>query len=88
MNQYDQDLVKLILTQVGVAEGEPTTEQLDNIKRDLQIIIDSGQKVSDSTFRRVVLKYCREGLLFILNSVDNSDLDTILMLALKATPKR
>jgi hypothetical protein len=88
MSQYDQGLIRIILTQVGVAPGEPTPEQLNKIKNELRSIINSGRKISHVEFRDVVLKYCRKGLLLALDSVDNSDLDTILMLALKATPKR
>ncbi|MEZ8096565.1 hypothetical protein ACED51_20880 [Photobacterium swingsii] len=88
MDMYDKALVRKIVTTVGVALGEPTPYQLERIKVDLQNIIQSGRKVDHGELSRVVYKYCRRGPLVCLDSVDNSDLDTVLMLALRATPKK
>lgn len=60
----------------------PTRQQLTDIENDINDSIKSGKVLSKSDCRNIVVKHCGSTKMFVTKGVDNSDLNTLLSLAI------
>jgi len=63
---------------------EPTAEQLSNIKKILLQIQSRGEILTADDWRKAVTSICPSAGKYKYAGVDNSDLDTLLALAIQA----
>lgn len=61
----------------------PTQQQLEVIKQDINAAIASGKTLSRTECQHLVVKHCGSTTMFITEGVDNSDLNTLLAMAVK-----
>ena len=61
----------------------PTPQQLVAIKKEINEAIQDGQRLSKSDCQHVVVKHCGPTEMMCFSSVDNSDLNTLLALAVQ-----
>lgn len=81
MTLHDQNLAHSIKIRFGLPPHEPTSEQLNKIKADICAIA----RPTESDWYRVIVKYCPRAGRHHSAGVDNSDLNTLLALAIDAT---
>lgn len=62
---------------------KPTQQQLFSIKKEIDDAIRNGQRLSKSDCQHIVTKHCGPTEMMIFSSVDNSDLNTLLALAVQ-----
>lgn len=72
----------------GTGPGEPNSEQLAKIIAEILTIQAAGSKVSDKVWRDAVHKHCPSAGHYKYAGIDNSDLNTLLALAVQATNKK
>lgn len=80
MENYDVLLARALKIKFGTAPSEPTSGQLEAIKREVSQI----NAPNDSDWARIVAKYCSGFGSCFYGGVDNSHLNTILMMAIQA----
>ena len=85
MTNYDGDLAHSIMMKFGTAPGEPNESQLTNIKQEIDAIRKAGSLPSEEDWRKVVKRFCPSAGSWIRKGVDNSDLNTLLLLAIEAS---
>jgi len=83
MNKNDKNLAHSIKMKFGTAPNSPTSYQLEKIKSDLQSIIAQGAIPTEKDWSTIVSKHCPDAGTYAYLGVDNSDLQTLLMLATK-----
>lgn len=83
MNKYDQELAHRLKLKFGTAPHEPTQQQLNLIKGDVQASVNKGVKLSESDWFLIVKRYCPGAGTHLYAGQDNSDLVTLLQLATK-----
>lgn len=83
MNKYDQELAHRLKLKFGTAPHEPTQQQLNSIKRDVQALVKKGGKPSEADWFLIVKLYCPGAGTHGYAGQDNSDLVTLLQLATK-----
>ncbi|MGX9460401.1 hypothetical protein ACWXWU_04050 [Shewanella sp. A14] len=72
----------------GLEDWHPTTQQLAAIEKDINEAIRSGKTLSRTECQHIVGKHCGSVRMLVTKSVDNSDLNTLLALAMaKGTTK-
>ena len=85
MNTFDNDLAHLIMIKFGTSPQEPSESQLAKIKASIKAL---GRVATEADWRRVVQIYCPGTGRHFYAGLDNSDLNTLLSLALQATQGR
>ncbi|MDD2468331.1 MAG: hypothetical protein PHI97_30495 [Desulfobulbus sp.] len=81
MTKNDQMLAHSLKIKFGLPPNEPSEEQLSKIKRDIHAIY----KPTNSDWHRIIVKYCPKAGSYHYSGLDNSDLNTLLSLAIDAT---
>ncbi|EJC6798640.1 hypothetical protein RGL59_004388 [Vibrio parahaemolyticus] len=62
---------------------KPTAQQLVAIEKEINDAILSGKRLSRSDCQHIVVKHCGSTEMMAFSSVDNSDLNTLLALAVR-----
>ena len=74
-----------------IYEWNPSPQQLISIRDEVKKRIQKGERLDLSSCQQIISKHCPSARLVVTEGVDNSDLNTLLMLALKkgeqANPK-
>ncbi|MCH5532403.1 hypothetical protein L6205_25050 [Pseudomonas syringae pv. syringae] len=78
----DQELAHTLRMRFGLPPAQPTDAQLANIKAAIKQIKDFGRTATQADLADVVKKYCPGVGEWIYKGADNSDLNTLLALAL------
>jgi hypothetical protein len=81
VNQYDVELARLLKIRFGTAPQEPSERQLNEIKRAIEAIRNSGRLPTWADWQVLVYRYCPGAGQHRYAGMDNSDLDTLLALA-------
>lgn len=79
MNKTANELAKLC----HISQWNPSEKQIALIEQELLAIINNGEVINRARCQKVVAKHCPNTIFMLLDSVDNSDLNTLLMLAIK-----
>jgi hypothetical protein len=66
-----------------IVKWTPTDYQISLIFSDFSKRIDKGETLSISDCQGIILKYCPDSQFMFFDSVDNSDLNTLIILAMK-----
>ena len=78
------DNFKKELSQIGqVYEWTPTREQLDAISNEIENEIRDGQKLNVGKIQSIISRHCPGALFGLFEGTDNSDLNSLLLLAIK-----
>nr|WP_298114090.1 hypothetical protein [uncultured Pseudomonas sp.] len=83
----NERLAHSLRMQFGLPPGQPSDSQLVNIKAAIKRIRDQGQTPNRSDWERAVNEYCPGAGSWSYSGIDNSDLNTLLALAI-ANAKR
>lgn len=67
----------------GLESWYPTAQQIAAIEKDINEAIRNGKILSRTICQNIVIKHCGSVRMLMLKSVDNSDLNTLLALAIK-----
>jgi hypothetical protein len=67
----------------GLENWHPTAQQLAAIEKVINEAIRSGKTLSRTDCQNIVVKHCGSVRMLMLKSADNSDLNTLLSLAIK-----
>lgn len=78
----DQELAHALRMRFGLPPAQPTDAQLANIKAAIKRIKDLERTVTQNDWAEAVKKYCPGVGEWIYRGADNSDLNTLLALAL------
>lgn len=84
----DAMLAHSLKIKFGTAPGEPTGAQLQLIKAAIQRIQSSGRTPSEQDWRSAVSMYCPSTGHYRYAGVDNSDLNTLLAMAIQVANKQ
>ncbi|WP_175891405.1 hypothetical protein [Burkholderia cepacia] len=79
----DEKLGRSLKLRFRLAPAEPTTQQLSRIKAAISDVIASGRLPTDNDWYRAVAANCSSTGKYVYGGVDNSDLNTLLALALQ-----
>lgn len=83
MDTNNQKLAHALKIKYGLPPMGPTSEQLEKIKQHISTIYASGKTPSDADWRFAVYKYCPGAGSWKYAGLDNSDLNTLLTVAMK-----
>lgn len=83
----DQKLAHSLKMKFGTAPGDPTDAQLSLIKRDILKINASGRVPTEADWLEAVSRYCPQTGHYSYHGIDNSDLNTLLSLAIQVAKK-
>ncbi len=67
----------------GLENWNPTKQQLEAIEKEINDAIRSGKTLSRTDCQHIVTKHCGSVRMLLLKSADNSDLNTLLTLAIR-----
>lgn len=67
-----------------IAEWDPSEEQIREISSEIKREIRSGKQLRVADCQALVSRFCPDALFVGLEGLDNSDLNTLLLLATKA----
>jgi hypothetical protein len=80
----DEKLAHSLKMQFGLAPGEPNWTQLNLIKTAINRIQQSGRQPTHNDWAEAVATACPSTGKYVYSGVDNSDLNTLLVLALQS----
>jgi len=80
----DDQLRHAIKMKYGTAPQDPDNQQLDQIKKQLKAIVDSGRIPTADEWWNIVHTNCPSAGKYRYAGIDNSDLTTLLKLATKS----
>lgn len=84
----NEKLAHSLKVKFGTAPGEPTSAQLLQIKAAIQRIKSSGRTPSEQDWFSAVSMYCPNTGQYLYKGIDNSDLNTLLALAIQVANKQ
>ncbi|ENT6810196.1 TPA: hypothetical protein I7126_23335 [Vibrio vulnificus] len=79
----NKNLEKFLREHCNLINWNPTPLQLKAIQKEIEEAIANGKRLSRSDCQHIVVKHCGSTEMMLLDSVDNSDLNTLLSLATK-----
>ncbi|MGL6492342.1 hypothetical protein ACSZNX_15130 [Aeromonas veronii] len=79
----NKNLEELLRKQCSLIGWWPTQQQIAAIENEINKAIASGKKLSKSDCQHIVVKHCGKTRMVACCSVDNSDLNTLLALAIR-----
>lgn len=79
----NKNLEKFLRERCNLINWSPTSSQLNAIQKEIEQAIANGKKLSRSDCQHIVVKHCGSTEMMVLGGVDNSDLNTLLSLAVK-----
>ena len=72
------------LSQIGrVYKWSPTSDQLDAISKEIESEIKVGHKLNVGKIQTIISKHCPSAIFGLFEGTDNSDLNSLLLLAIK-----
>lgn len=77
-------LETLLRDHCQLIDWTPSADQLNNIEKDINESLKNGKNLSKTDCQHIVVKHCGSTKMIITKGVDNSDLNTLLALALSA----
>jgi hypothetical protein len=80
---FEEQLAHSIMMKFGTSGGEPNKHQLNQIIIDLSALQATGIHPTIDDWRKIVFKHCPSAGKYRYSGVDNSDLNTLLALALQ-----
>jgi hypothetical protein len=83
MSNSFNELAQSIKIKFGTSPNEPTDLQLSNVIKDIDAIFQSGKRPTESEWFNIVKKYCPTAGTWKYAGLDNSDLNTLLIMARK-----
>ncbi len=83
MNEIDDQLVHSIKMKFGTHPLEPNQKQLVCIKEDVNTLIENGIEPTIVDLADIVKKHCPKTGKYFYKGIDNSDLITLLKLAVE-----
>lgn len=83
MDKRDQELAHRLKLKFGTAPNHPTKTELENIKKEIAKLIQSGTTPTENDWLYTVKKYCPSTGKYFYGGADNSDLITLMRLATK-----
>lgn len=83
-----EKLAHSLKVKFGTAPGEPTDSQLLQVKAAIQKIQSSGRTPTEQDWFNAVRMYCPSTGQYRYAGIDNSDLNTLLALAIQVANKR
>lgn len=84
MKAADENLGHALKIRFGLAPWEPTEAQLSSIKATIARITQAGRNPTDEDWHSAIVSACPGAGRHRYSGVDNSDLNTLLALALLA----
>jgi len=82
-NIRDRNLAQAIKIRYGTAPTEPSSKQLELIKLAVDAVVRQKRPLSDEVVAEIVYRYCPGAGHYGYHGLDNADLITLLMLAIK-----
>ncbi len=79
----NRNLEKFLRDHCNLIDWSPTQQQLEAIKRDIDAAIKSGKNLSRTECQHIVVKHCGSTNMLLTKGADNSDLNTLLAMAVK-----
>lgn len=79
-----EKLEDLLRSHCNLIDWNPTSEQLGKIKADIDSSLAAGKTLSKTECQNIVVKHCGSTRMFVTHGVDNSDLNTLLVIALSS----
>lgn len=79
----DQELAHRLRMRFGLSYEEPTPDQLNSIKYEIKALVAQGRSPMLKDWIRIVGFYCKTFGTYVRFSVDNTDLNLLLSLALQ-----
>ena len=83
----ENSLSQILKVKFGTGPSEPTVSQLKQICSAILKIHNSGKKVTEKDWSDAVYYYCPSAGKYKYAGIDNSDLNTLLALAIQAANK-
>ena len=62
----------------------PSSKEIESIKNDIEDAINTGERLSITRCQDIISTHCGIIEIILLDGVDNSDLNTLLVMAMKA----
>ena len=85
MDNANSRLKHALMMKFNMAYTEPSDAALESIKAELLQILKTGKELTRSDWERVVNRYRVDNQIYKRAGLDNSDLNTLLALAIKVT---
>lgn len=67
----------------SVYSWNPSADQLSSIIEEITNLVEQGKKLSKSECQSIISRHCPDAQFLLLEGVDNSDINTLLALAMK-----
>jgi hypothetical protein len=81
------ELEEFLRKHCNLIDWHPSAQQLDSIQRDIDESLRLGKKLSRTDCQNIVMKHCGATQMFLTKGLDNSDLNTMLAMALATVNK-
>jgi hypothetical protein len=75
-------LEDVLRSHCNLIDWHPTSLQLENIKNDIKQLLKVGVTLSIADCQRIIVKHCGSTQMLVTKGVDNSDLNTLLAIAI------
>lgn len=75
-------LENFLRSHCNLIDWHPTLQQLENIKNDIEWLLKSGKTLSRSDCQNIVVRHCGSTRMLLTKGLDNSDLNTLLAMAI------
>ena len=82
-----ENLKKTVRSCASIQDWNPSDLQLSAIKTDILNAVNAGRIITKSECQRIVCKYCGNIRVLVNLGVDNSDLNALLISAIKRDSK-
>ncbi|MBX9935979.1 MAG: hypothetical protein K2Y10_05250 [Burkholderiaceae bacterium] len=66
----------------------PTHAQLEKIAQEIKQRIESGEILNRTTCQNIIVEHCGSTRMFLIKGLDNSDLNTLLAMAIASVKKK
>jgi len=77
-------LERFLRDHCNLIDWSPSSEQLSKIEKEINDALIQEKSLTKSECQHIVVKHCGSTRMFVTRGVDNSDLNTLLALALSA----
>lgn len=81
------NLEDFLRSHCNLIDWRPTSAQLEKIKSDIEASLASGKILSRTDCQNIVVKHCGSTRMFLTKGADNSDLNTLLAMAIASVAK-
>lgn len=67
----------------SIYSWNPSDTQFSKIIEEITTLVERGRKIDNVELHDIILKYCPATQFYCVEGVDNSDINTLLLLAMK-----